>query len=419
MKISRRRFCALSAAAGGALWVPGPARAGGGERKFLFLFCEGGWDPTMLFAPAFDSSYVDMEEDVARAEVGGLSFVDSPQRPTVRSFLEAYADRTCFINGMEVRSITHERCTSLLLTGQPDSGVDDWPALLAAHSSRSLLLPHLVMSGPSFSAAYTSLVVRAGSKEQLVDLMDGTLLRQSDMEVPLLEESVEDAVDAFVRGRVAAAQAADTTQFSSLYSQALDQHAALLEEDFSFQPPDSSYTTCGGVFSQIAAILNAFEQGFARCGMVAYKGWCSNTFDTHSDNQLQSTHFEELFMHLEYLMGELAGRPGSGGGTLADEVTVVVCSEMGRHPQYNSQFGKDHWTFTSAMLVGAGVRGGQVIGAYDEYLMGGAVDLSSGAVTEGGVALTPGHLGATLLALGDVDPGEYTDGAEPIAAVLK
>jgi hypothetical protein len=37
------------------------------------------------------------------------------------------------------------------------------------------------------------------------------------------------------------------------------------------------------------------------------------------------------------------------------------------------------------------------------------VDLSSGEVAESGVTVLPGHIGATLLALADVDPGEYVD----------
>jgi hypothetical protein len=80
--------------------------------------------------------------------------------------------------------------------------------------------------------------------------------------------------------------------------------------------------------------------------------------------------------------------------------------------------GKDHWTYTSAMLIGSGVAGGQAIGDYDEYLLGEAVDLRDGGVSDSGVDLLPGHIGATLLALGDVDPGEYIEGAEVIEAAL-
>jgi hypothetical protein len=60
-----------------------------------------------------------------------------------------------------------------------------------------------------------------------------------------------------------------------------------------------------------------------------------------------------------------------------------------------------------------------VVGAYSDSLGGQAVDLASGAtVSSGGELLLPAHLGATLLALADIDPGEVLPGVSPIAALL-
>ena len=97
----------------------------------------------------------------------------------------------------------------------------------------------------------------------------------------------------------------------------------------------------------------------------------------------------------------------------------MVVSEMGRNPSLNSYQGKHHWTFTSAMLVGSGVQGGQVIGGFDEYCTGKAVDLASGELFEEGESLVPGHLGATLMALGDVDLMDYLDDYAPIMGAIK
>ena len=91
---------------------------------------------------------------------------------------------------------------------------------------------------------------------------------------------------------------------------------------------------------------------------------------------------------------------------------------MGRHPQFNTWGGKDHWTFTSAMLIGAGVAGGQVVGALDGDALGQKVALASGEPSDSGVILSAEHLGATLLALGDLDPSDHIIDAAPIEAVL-
>jgi hypothetical protein len=71
------------------------------------------------------------------------------------------------------------------------------------------------------------------------------------------------------------------------------------------------------------------------------------------------------------------------------------------------------------MLVGSGIEGGQVIGAFDDYVTGSPVDLASGELSSSGVQMYHSHLGATLLALGDVDPGDYLYNIDPIDAAIR
>ena len=49
------------------------------------------------------------------------------------------------------------------------------------------------------------------------------------------------------------------------------------------------------------------------------------------------------------------------------ENTLVVClGEFGRTPKVNKDAGRDHWSFAmSVMMGGAGVPGGQIVGATD------------------------------------------------------
>jgi uncharacterized protein (DUF1501 family) len=99
-----------------------------------------------------------------------------------------------------------------------------------------------------------------------------------------------------------------------------------------------------------------------------------------------------------------------------ESTTVVVFSEMGRHPNLNSRGGREHWTYTPAMLIGAGVAGGRSVGGYTDTLQGEPVDPKSGEIYAGGEALEPNHLGATLMAIADQDPSPL--GVPPISALL-
>ena len=172
------------------------------------------------------------------------------------------------------------------------------------------------------------------------------------------------------------------------------------------------------VAQRTQAALTCFELGVTRCAVVEHDGLWGGGWDTHAGIDAQSNHFEVLFTDLLAIFEDMASRAGTGGGSLLDEVTVVVLSEMGRTPRKNLLGGKDHWTFTSALLYGNGIAGGQVVGGYDENFLGSPTDLSSGETNESGIVLNASNLGATLLALGDVDPGEYLGDVDIIEAVI-
>jgi uncharacterized protein (DUF1501 family) len=132
----------------------------------------------------------------------------------------------------------------------------------------------------------------------------------------------------------------------------------------------------------------------------------------------QSPLWETLFSGVGQLLQALAATPGTSEATLADETVVVVLSEMGRTPQLNAFNGKDHWPYTSAMVIGPNLVGDRVIGGFDRTFYGKPIDTVSGDLYEGGSTLSAESLGATLLAMADVDPLAYVDGVDPILGML-
>ncbi len=65
------------------------------------------------------------------------------------------------------------------------------------------------------------------------------------------------------------------------------------------------------------------------------------------------------------------------------------------------------------------MQGWQVVGGLISEATGRAIDLVSGDLAESGTDLLPGHLGATLMALGGHDPGSLVPGYDPILAALR
>ena len=106
------------------------------------------------------------------------------------------------------------------------------------------------------------------------------------------------------------------------------------------------------------------------------------------------------------------------GESLADVTHVVVLSEMGRTPQYNATNGRDHWPYTSALIIGPNVTGNRTIGGFNDLYGGIGVDLASGELDQNAPGIDAKALGSTLLALGDVDPAAYITKPEVIQGVL-
>ncbi len=89
----------------------------------------------------------------------------------------------------------------------------------------------------------------------------------------------------------------------------------------------------------------------------------SPAWDTHQKNtyNLKRTLMPTMDMAYSALLEDLAQRG------LLDETLVVWVGEFGRSPKINGGAGRDHWGYVfSGALAGAGIRGGQVIGASDD-----------------------------------------------------
>ena len=156
--------------------------------------------------------------------------------------------------------------------------------------------------------------------------------------------------------------------------------------------------------------MDALEQGLSRAVMLDGR----HAWDTHSNLGNQNGFYDELFTSLAQLAESLSARPGSRAGqTLMDETVIAVMSEMGRTPLINDGGGKDHWPVTSALVFGAGVRGGALCGGTDDGLLGVETDMLTGLPGAGRV-IYPENLNAGLLELVGVDPSVQYPGIAPL-----
>lgn len=393
-----------------------PATKVGNGRKFLFVVNYGGWDPTRVFATEFDNVNVDMERAARLAQVGDLKFVDHDDRPSVTTFFDRYSSRSTIFNGILVPSVAHENCLRWIMTGSTRQDASDWGAIAGGVMGDTFALPHVVAAGPSYPGDFGAFVTRTGTSGQLPALLDRSILDWSDQAVRAPSARAEAVMDDYLRRRVdayakAAALGSQATQ-AAAYQGALDR-AATLKGLGSVV----NWSSSGSFAEQLGFAVDLLSLGITRCVTTQFS---YNSWDTHINNDTdQSANFESLFSGLLDLFDLLKATPGEVEDSLLDETVVVVLSEMGRTPQLNSGLGKDHWPYTSAMVVGPGVSGGRTIGGLDAYYYGQPIDMATGEVDEdNGESLSADVFGATLLTLAGVDAEEHLPGVAVVTGAL-
>jgi len=375
------------------------------RRRFLFVHAEGGWDPLCVFAPLFDSPQIDMEPETAPLSIGNFSLVDSPGRPAARAFFEKWGSQTLLLNGISTRSVNHETCQAVALTGSTSDAGADWATMLAAAQEQSYYLPHLVLNGPSFPGAYNIVVNRA--EGALQPTVHGDLLELTDVPLEQPSDGARALVDDYLATRVE--QFGATNDLARAHQSAVNRSRALTDakELIDFPAADSLATRASNAIGMLA-------DGVTRCATLSTEF----VWDTHTNNAEQTPLFQELFTELDVILATLASTKSAEGTLLSEDTVVVVLSEMARTPAFNATQGRDHWPYTSAMIIGPGIQGNRTIGAFNDVYAGIGVDPKTGDLDSNRVGIDAPMLGATLLALGDVDPGQFLKNPEVVEGVL-
>jgi len=115
-------------------------------------------------------------------------------------------------------------------------------------------------------------------------------------------------------------------------------------------------------------------------------------FDSHANNDA-----DQMKLIPEFLAGIAYLIRRAGELKIREQLVVVVQSEMGRTPDYNSGNGKDHWSIGSVMFLGRGIRGNRVLGATDEKQF--AVPFAPDTLQlkkENGIRVRPEHIHEAL-----------------------
>lgn len=420
--ITRRDLLRSSALAGLAAMLGRPISAwadshGSQSKNLILMWANGGWDPTFVFEVKPGLPGVVMPEGEV-SMVGNLPIWSSSQRPAVNNFFDAWGSMTNVINGINVPSVAHPGCRIRMLTGYREQGHPDVGAVAGHALSADLPMPYLVMGDANFVGSLGASVGRVGRSNQLKALLDGAeaypiapgqfdaALPPDTAEAALIRQYLLDGAER--QRQLRGAHGYNKARIDDFVS-SLARSDQLVDKRDLLESGKKQLTFA----EQIEVTADALQHGLSRTAMIDGRlNW-----DTHADNDKQGGFYNELFLALDDLTHALAVRPGSTAGhSLLDETVIVAMSEMGRTPLMNSAKGKDHWPVTSALVIGAGVKGEAASGATDDLMLAVDIDMNTGAPSEQGEALYPENLLAGLLELVGVDPATHFPGIHPLRA---
>ncbi|MCA9493228.1 MAG: DUF1501 domain-containing protein, partial [Myxococcales bacterium] len=349
-------------------------------------------------------------DELARA--GNLTYVANRNRPNVDRFFDAMRDRASTIDGLLIRSVNHRTCRRLWLSNSTDPGAVDWPTRIGAAARDRYAVPHIVSGDKALAGQDAWMTALVGVRNEVSDLLDGAAIANTDAPTALPPASVESLVDAYAQaaGRRAATRSDDEEMLLNAWRESQERVV-----DFQARGSSLDLTSTGDLAGRISQIGAYLGSGLCRCASMILPYF----YDTHYGDESHPKALDGAFGAMMAIDRLLQQTPGTNAPTLADETVVVVYSEMGRTPYLTVADGREHWMFTSCVLWGPGVRGGQQIGGYDDDMVGIPVDLASGRTSpDHGVQLAPDVVGSTLLRVAGVDPAASLGADTSVTALL-
>lgn len=366
---------------------------------FVLVNAGGGWDPTSLCDPKGRASEADpdpmnmyMSGDIQSA--GNIRYAPVAGN---QAFFDKHYAKTLVINGIDCSTNGHDSGSRHTWSGRLAEGYPALGALLSASLAPNKPLSFISNGGYDVTQGLVA-PTRTGDTGALTRIAYPTRLDPSDEASEMHSSATRTRLQAAQQARLQRQMAA---QKLPRFSQSMNALAVArsgeneIKRLTEFMPAELDRSN-NELLRQAQVAIAAYKAGVCATCNLSMGG-----FDTHGDHD--NRHFAALTRLTEGVdfIWDEAERQG-----VADRLVVVVGSDFGRTPGYNSGGGKDHWSITSMMLMGRGVLGNRVIGSTDERHRPHSVDPTSLARDDGGIRIKPGHVHRAVRKLAGLEGSE-------------
>ncbi len=369
---------------------------------YVLVNASGGWDPTSLCDPkgTLDSEEGDinanpmnksyLQRDIASA--GNIRYAPVGGAP---AFFEKYGSELVVINGIDTSTNGHDSGSRHIWSGRLAEGYPSFGALVAGAKSKTSPMAFLSNGGFDFTGGLVA-PTRSGSTAPLARLAFPNRSDPNSASSTFHSNDTEERIRNAERARLNRLRAKETlpaytSSFGLLFSARTGEAEV---QNLTTHLPTTLDNSNNPLRRQAQVAIAAYKAGLTVAANLNIGG-----FDTHSNHdQTQISSLQRLLEGIDFFMVE-AERQG-----VRDRVVLVVGSDFGRTPGYNDGNGKDHWSITSMMAMGAGIRGNRVVGGTTDRHRALGIDASTLLpVDSGGLVLRPEHVHHALRRLAGID----------------
>jgi hypothetical protein len=371
--VDRRDFLRIAGWAGLTCVLPSVLDASKGRAQsiassaytgtyWIFMHAGGGWDPTHLCDPKGRTSENEpdpmgrfLRDDIRTA--GNIRYAPlGDDQTALDAFFQANYQRLLVINGMDTGTNGHDQGTRGTWSGRTAEGHPPIGALIAATYGPNLPMPLIGYGGYLDTQGVTN----------AVPLGDGGLLH--NLAFPARPNPTESEENYFgevdVPGIVQREQQLRLLRLQGkqrlprIWDGQNELMLARLGQDDLKRVSESLPTefSDNAIERQIQVALAAYQAGLSVSVSVSMGG-----FDTHGNHD--ANHLPRL---IDFVNGANFAMQEAERKGMADKIAIVMGSDFGRTPGYNSGNGKDHWPISSMMMMGPGIPGNTVIGGTDD-----------------------------------------------------
>jgi hypothetical protein len=415
MTMNRRDFLKLTSATGlclgggsllGRAWADGKAEPGGpvGYVGPLLVMVQavGGWEPTLFCDPKanLNNSYGDA--DVKQA--GAIPY--APLGAEADTFFGDHHGHMTVINGVDTATNNHESGRRNMASGRLGTGYPNLAAMVAGVKSPESPMAFLTFGGYDRTGGVVA-PVRDGNVNRLAELAFPERIDAANVDSPTYHSAA--AQEIITAAREERTNELFAAQELPRYQRSLDQlitaragasDLKLLQDVLPVADANADNRKC-------QLIMAAYKAGIAVSANLSM-----TNFDTHSNHDTDHRAALNALLRVVNFLWAEAARQG-----VDDKLVVLMSSDFGRTPGYNSNGGKDHWSISSMIALGNGIPGERVVGLTTDGHM--PIPLNPATLTEAaeeeadGVRIEPMHVHRAMRRFMEVE-GSDIDKAFPL-----